>query len=131
MPPVGIDTNIFIRVFVNDGGRQHKQAVALVRTHGQVFIGTVVMVEAVWALRSLFKFSKEQLVQFVNTVLEADAFVLDQRGVIEAALFAYASGSAGFPDYVILEAATAKGVARTFTFDRDLARAPGAVLLKG
>ena len=119
----------FLRVFINDDGLQHKQAVALVHSHGQVFIGTVVMVEAVWALRSLFKFSKEQLVRFLNTVLEAESFVLEHRDVIEAAMFAYASGNAGFADYVILETARTRGIARTFTFDRDLARAEGAALL--
>ena len=130
MPAVGIDTNVFLRVFIDDDGAQHRQAVDLVKAHGQVFVGTVVMVEAVWALRSLFGFSRAQLVKFVNTVLEADAFVLEQREVIEGALFAYAAGKAGFSDQVILEAARVKGVAETYTFDRDLARTPGAVLLK-
>ena len=130
MAAVGIDTNIFLRVFIDDDGAQHRQAVALVEAHGQVFVGTVVMVEAVWALRSLFGFSRAQLVKFVNTVLEADAFVLEQREVIQSALFAFAAGKAGFSDQVILEAARAKGVAATYTFDRELARTPGAVLLR-
>ena len=130
MPAIGIDTNIFLRIFINDDGQQHRQAVALVREHGQVFIGTVVLIEAAWALRSLFGFSKEKLIQFLNTVLETEAFALENREVVERAMFAYASGKAGFADQVILESAKAKGIAQTFTFDRNLARTSGAVLLE-
>lgn len=130
MPAAGIDTNVFLRVFIDDDGPQHRQAVELVAEQGQVFIGMVVIVEAVWALRSLFKFSKERLIQFLNTVLEADSFVLDQRDVIESAIFAYAQGSADFPDYVILETARNRGAEQLFTFDRGLAKAEGAQLLK-
>jgi len=130
MPAVGIDTNIFLRVFIDDDGQQHRLAVELVRTKGQVFVGTVVMVEAVWALRSLFKFSKEKLVQFVNTVLEAEAFILENRPVIEAALFSFSSGKAGFADCVIVESARQRGMGPVHTFDRDLALTEGAVLVK-
>ena len=45
-------------------------------------------------------------------------------------MFAYAAGRAGFPDHVILEAARNRGIAKVFTFDQDLARSEGAVLLK-
>jgi predicted nucleic-acid-binding protein len=130
MVAAGIDTNVFLRVFIDDDGPQYKQAVERVKAHGQVFIGTVVMVEAIWALRSLFRFPKEKLVQFLNTVLDADAFVLENREVVEAAMFGYASGKAGFPDYVILESARQRGVDQVFTFDRDLGRAEGCVLIK-
>ena len=129
MPGAGIDTNVFLRIFIDDHGVQHQQAVDLVRTHGRVFVGTVVMVETVWALKSLFKFSRERMVQFVNAVLEAESFVLENREVIESALFAYASGKAGFPDCVILESARRQGFDKMFTFDRDLARAEGACML--
>jgi len=131
MPVVGIDTNVFLRVFIDDEGSQHRAAVDLVQKHGQVFIGTVVMVETVWALRSLFKFPKERLVQFVNAVLAADSFILENRQVVEKALFSFASGKAGFADYVILEAANSKGIGLVYTFDRNLAMADGAALVKG
>jgi predicted nucleic-acid-binding protein len=130
MPAAGIDTNVFLRVFIDDDGPQHAGAVALVRTQGQVFVGTVVIVEAVWALRSLFKFPKEKLVNFINTVLEADAFVLENREVLERAMFAFAVGKAGFADYVIVETARHRGIGQVFTFDRALARAEGAAMLK-
>jgi len=61
--------------------------------------------------------------------IDTNAFVLERREVVEAAMSAYAAGKAGFSDHVILEAARAKGAAQTFTFDRALARAPGAALM--
>lgn len=127
MPPVGIDTNLFLRIFIDDHQPQHATAVELVRTHGQVFVGTVVMVEAVLALKSLYKFPKEKLVRFISTVLETDVFVHESRDVLERALFAYSGGSAGFADYVILESALTKGIRTFHTFDKKLARSPGVV----
>lgn len=128
---VGIDSNVFLRVFINDGGPQHRMAVDLVRANGQVWIGKVVLVETVWVLRKLFKYTKDQVLTFVNTVLEADAFVLEDREVIEAALFAFATGGAGYADCVILESARRQGAVPVFTFDLDLAKVEGAALLKG
>jgi len=129
MLAIAIDTNIFVRVFVDDNARQHAQAVKLVETHGQVFIGTVVMVEAVWTLKKVFKLQKSNLVQFVNAVLEGDSFILEQREIIEAAMFAYADGNADFSDYVILESSRNKGVGRFYTFDKEISRTEGVVLL--
>lgn len=74
MPDAAIDTNVFLRVFIRDDGPQHLQAVEVVRSCGRVFVGVVVLVETVWALRKLFGFRRDRLVHFLNAVLETDAF---------------------------------------------------------
>jgi predicted nucleic-acid-binding protein len=125
MPATGVDTNVFLRIFIQDDGPQHRAAVDLVRSLGQVFVGTVVLVETVWALRKIFKFPRAKLVHFLNTVLETDAFIFENREVIEAAMFGFSSGDADFADHVILESARRSGAERLFTFDLDFSRVPG------
>lgn len=126
MPVAGVDTNVFLRIFIEDGGPQHGQAVALVGSCGQVFVGMVVLVEAVWVLRKLFGFSREKLIEFLNKVLETNAFILENREVVEAALFGFATGPADFADHVILESARRGGAERVYTFDQTFSRVPGA-----
>jgi len=130
MPAAGVDTNVFLRVFIQDDGPQHRAAVALVGSLGQVFVGTVVLVETVWALRKLFKFPRAKLVHFLDTVLATDAFILENREVVEAARFGFSSGHGDFADHIILESARRNGSYRTYTFDLDFSRVPGAVRLK-
>jgi predicted nucleic-acid-binding protein len=130
MPAAGVDTNVFLRIFIQDDGPQHRAAVDLVRSLGQVFVGVVVLVETVWALRKLYKFPRGKLVHFLNTVLATDAFIIENREVIEAAMFGFSSGNGDFADHVILESARRNGVERMHTFDLDFSRVPGAVRLK-
>ena len=131
MPPAGVDTNVLLRIFVDDDGVQHRQALELVKGLGEILVPTVVIIETVWVLRNLFKFPKDRLVQFLNAVLEGGTFVLENREVIELAKFAFAEGKAGFADYVILESARKLGAKEVFTFDREFARTEGVVLVKG
>jgi len=101
-----------------------------VRSLGQVFVGGVVLVETVWALRKLYKFPRSKLVHFLNTVLATDAFVFENREVVEAALFGFSSGHGDFADHIILESARRHGAGQMYTFDLDFSRMPGAVRLK-
>ena len=130
MPAAGVDTNVFLRIFIEDDGRQHQEAVELVRSLGQVFVGTVVVVEAVGALRKIFRFPRAKLAQFLHAVLETDAFIIEGREVVEAAMFGFSSGTADFADHVILETARRNGADRVYTFDLDFSRVQGAVRLK-
>jgi predicted nucleic-acid-binding protein len=130
MLAAGIDTNVFLRIFIQDDGRQHREAVELVRSLGQVFVGTVVLVEAVWALRKIFKFPRAKLVHFLDIVLATDAFILENREVVEAAMLGFSTGNADFADHVILESARRNGAGRVYTFDLDFSRIPGAVRMK-
>jgi predicted nucleic-acid-binding protein len=130
MPAAGVDTNVFLRIFIQDDGPQHRAAVELVRSLGQVFVGTVVLVETVWALRKLYKFPRSKLVNFLNTILATDAFIIENREIVEAAMFGYSSGYGDFADHIILESARRNGADQMYTFDLDFSRVPGAVRLK-
>jgi predicted nucleic-acid-binding protein len=50
MPAAGVDTNLFLRIIIQDNESQHRAAVDLVRSLGQVFVGVVVLVGTLWAL---------------------------------------------------------------------------------
>jgi len=129
MPVAGVDTNVFLRIFIQDDGPQHRAAVALVRSLGQVFVGTVVLVESVWALRKVYKFPRVKLVRFLDSVLETDVFVIENREVIEAAMFGFSTGNGDFADHIVLESARRNGAERIYTFDLDFSRVPGTARL--
>jgi len=126
MPAVAVDTNVFLRIFLQDDGPQHRAAVELAESSGQVFVGVVVLVETVWALRKIYRLARPKVVHFLTQVLETNAFIIENRSVIEAATFAFATGKADFADHVILESARRNGVERIYTFDLDFSRVPGA-----
>lgn len=130
MPGGAVDTNVFLRIFIQDDGPKHREAVDLVRACGQVFVGVVVLVETVWALRKIYGFPREKLAKFLTTVLETDAFLVENRSSVEAAAAAFAIGPGDFADHVILESARRHGADPVYTFDLDFSRVPGAVRLK-
>ena len=55
-----VDTNVLVRVLVNDDPGQGRRALALMRTH-PVWVAKTVLLETEWVLRSLYQFDRQQI----------------------------------------------------------------------
>lgn len=130
---IGIDTNVLIRVFVDDDADHFRAVQALIRDRGnEVFaITPLVVAEFVVVMHRHFGRPLAAVVEMVERILEAPEFVVADAAEVTEALAVYRAGGVDFSDCLIVAAARAAGADAVFTFDRDAARRiPGARLIE-
>ena len=123
---LAVDTNVLVRVLVDDPGAPAQVAVArkAVTAASRVFIPDVVLVETVWALKQPYGFSKDEILGCFVRLLENERFVWDNWEAVSDALAIFVSYNVDFADCLILAKAKRAG-AELLTFDRKLGRVKG------
>lgn len=126
---IGIDSNVLVRLFVEDDAHQADQVhrlLARARNQGEhVWVPLMVLCETIWVLRSGYQAPKDRIVEAVEQLLGADVFELEEEDAVQAALDLYRGGRADFSDYLIGQLNSARGCRTTLTFDRSLRGTPG------
>jgi predicted nucleic-acid-binding protein len=122
------DTNILIRLIVRDDARQAAAAAALLEQG--IWISTVVVMENVWVLESVYKFDRSDISTAMRMLLDLETGVTEDNDAVRSAIAAYErSARIGFEDCLILETARRAGQLPLATFDRALARLDGVELI--
>jgi len=126
---IGLDTNVLVRLWVQDDPRQADAARALVVEHGQrpgsLRVSDAALLEGVWTLKSVYGYSRSQIAAAVTGLLEEPAYALFDRNRIRAALEQYRASRADFGDCLIAADNAAAGCDFTATFDRIAAGLAG------
>ncbi len=127
---IAIDTNVLVRLLVNDDPVQH--AVAK-RFFGQQisaaapgFLSLLVVVETHWVLSRAYGFSANAVRSAILAVLDSEQVVVERPGLVRLAL---ADPGVDFADQLIHLIGKDAGCTATVTFDRRFARQPGVTLL--
>ena len=126
-----IDTNVLIRLFVNDDSEQHhtvKNFFANLKDTEQVYVSLVVVTELVWVLESGYAQSKDVIVQILGALLETAQLSFQNSIALADALSLYKNG-ADFADSLITAQAADAGCLETLTFDKKAAKKAGMTLL--
>lgn len=128
---IAIDTNILVRLLVNDPGQpeQVETARQYVKKEGAVFIPQIVQVETVWVLESAYKLSRKQISPVLQHLYSNAAFTLQNRSSFQLAMKPYMEGNADFSDYLIL-AESQQEKLKLLTFDKKLGKQAGVILAK-
>jgi predicted nucleic-acid-binding protein len=117
---IGLDTNVLLRLFVEDDAAQSDRArrhVGAMTVDEPCVINSVVFAEFAWALAKKMKQKRTEVARLLEAVLSADDLHIPDRRAAERALAAYRSGKADFPDYFLAEINLELGCASTATFD--------------
>ena len=129
----GIDTNILLRLWLNDDPAQNKRIDSLLAEHGStpgsLLVTDVVLAEAVWTLRSAFDQDKAGQLIAVRSLLHETAFAFDDREAVIQAVEMFERGNCGFPDCLIVAKNARQGCDFTATFDRGMRKLPGVRIL--
>ena len=113
---VSIDTNIAVRLLVNDDPDQTSRAVALFKAN-QVFIAKTVALETEWILRGVYKIDKEH----VNSALTALFSLVNVQVEDSVALFSALTHHARGMDFAdALHLASSQRADTFATFDEKL-----------
>ncbi|GEO15783.1 type II toxin-antitoxin system VapC family toxin [Microvirga aerophila] len=116
---LAIDTNVIVRYLTADHPVQAPQARALIDGH-EVFVGTTVLLETEWVLRSAYGYSPVQVGEALRGFAGLPRVTLEDPALAATALDWMGQGM-DFAD--ALHLAKAEGCTAFVTFDRPLARA--------
>ena len=130
---IGIDTNILLRLWLNDDSAQNTRIDALLETHGglpgSLLVTDVILAEAIWTLKAAFEQDKRAQLIAVRSLLEETAFAFEDREAVAAALSLFGAGSCGFADCLVVAKHARQGCDFTATFDRGMRKLPGVKVL--
>jgi len=114
-----VDTNVVVRLLVNDDVRQGAVARRLFESE-EIWIGVTVLLEAAWVLDSVYELSTDETVKALRGLLGLPNVRVEDSGAVAAALDAAGKGLE-LPD--ALHLLRAPRDAEFVTFDRALAKA--------
>jgi len=130
---IGIDTNILLRLWLNDAPAQNKRIDALLAEHGgtpgSLLVTDVVLAEAVWTLRSAFDQDKAQQLLAIRSLLNETAFAFEDRDAVNQAAEMFERGNCGFSDCLVVAKHARHGCNFTATFDRGMRKLPRVKVL--
>jgi predicted nucleic-acid-binding protein len=122
-----VDTNVLVRLLVADDPAQTKRATVFLEARRPVWISIVVLVETVWVLMTVYRWSRAQILAMLHTATNSQEFAFQAVESVRRAADVYASGKADFSDCLALELARAEGHLPFATFDKATAKLPDAV----
>lgn len=130
---IAIDTNLLVRLMVEDDAAQGAAVKALLRTTAEAgracFVSDLVLCELEWVLRSCYKASRSRVLSAIQELLDQSLFVFEDRNRLRQVAQSYHLGKAELSDYLIGAKSQASGAAPTYTFDRKLKNQDGFVML--
>lgn len=125
MRKIIIDTNGFLRLFLNDiPGQANKIESLLVQAKKgtvHIYIPQIIVFEIYFALTKYYKTTKEDGIDKLKSLVSADYIEVESKDIFISALTLYSSASVSFVDCFLL-AKTQAEQAELFTFDRKLKR---------
>lgn len=130
---IGLDTNILLRLWLNDDPAQNRRFDALLAEHGStpgsLLVTDVVLAEALWTLRSAFDQDKAALLTALRSLLSETAFALEDREAVANATTLFEQSACGFSDCLTAAKHARLGCGFTATFDRSMRKLPKVKLL--
>lgn len=121
---IGIDTNVLLRLLLNDSPAQNKRIDNLLAEYGQseasVHIADVVLAETLWVLRTAYRQPKAALQEALSALLAEPAFHFENRSAVTQALEEFGQAQAGFSDCLIAARNLQSGCEFTATFDKQM-----------
>ena len=129
---IAIDTNVLVRLFINDDKAQAHKARALFDTcadnDGLLWIADIVLVELVWALDRSYDRPRDEICTALRALAGNATVCLESGACVEQAIALYAQGPAGFADCLLaVKAAVTSETLRTF--EKKMRGLPGVKLL--
>lgn len=131
---IGIDTNILVRILVQDDPNQTQLALKYIHTHckiEKVVINPIVLCELISVLESNnYSYSKHEIINVIEHVLIAKQFYILYKDSVRLALSLYKNSSLDFSDALSGYLNYEKGCSINITFDKKAAKTPLYKLLE-
>ncbi len=130
---IGLDTNILLRMWLNDDPAQNKRIDVLLAEHGgapgSLLVSDVVLAEAVWTLKAAFEQDKAAQLLAVRSLLTEAAFGFEDREAVVQAAEMFERSGCGFSDCLIVAKQARLGCEFTATFDKGMRKLASAKVI--
>jgi predicted nucleic-acid-binding protein len=131
---IGLDTNILVRLFVDDNAAQAAAARRFVTRRctndNPGFVNRITLCEMVWVLTRVHGYNRDQTVSVIEELLASRDVTVEDSDAVRAALDLFATRGIDFADALIAVINLAHGCEVTATFDRKAARLDGFVRVR-
>ncbi|WP_373740574.1 type II toxin-antitoxin system VapC family toxin [Neisseria sp.] len=121
MSSISIDTNVLVRLFVNDDEAQQNAAVELLEQAESVVIPTTVLIETVCVLNRSYKIPLADIFALLRDFISSVPKLVVQENEIEAG-FAVMARNGDFADGVNAFCGAMLGAEQFVTFDKQAAK---------
>ena len=132
---IGLDTNVVVRLLVQDDLAQVRRARKAIRQHCSEddpgLINSIVLVEVIWVLGSVYRYSREEIVKAVEALLQIKEIEILHRTEVWEALRKFQDSKIGFADCYLAAINRESGCLSTLTFDKKAASLDLFQLLEG
>ena len=117
---IGIDTNVLVRYLTKDEEIQTAKVIKLIDEYANesIFINNIVICELVWVLERGYKYSKDQVVIVLKSILTTVGFCFEDHQILWMSVMEYAQSTVGFADILIGQFNAQNNCSQTFTFDK-------------
>ncbi len=122
---IAVDTNVVVRLLVNDHTAQAARARALLAAGHEVFVSPTVLLETEWVLRAAYRYTAAQIAPFLRALLGLPGVQTQAPERVVMALDAYERGL-DFAD--ALHVLLAEDATAFYSFDADLRKRAGRLL---
>jgi predicted nucleic acid-binding protein len=124
-----IDANVIIRFLTHDEPAQAARCDALFQRvsakRETVELSEIVVADVVWTLHSHYRLPKEQIREFVSTLLIQPTVQLPDKARILEALSLFANENVDFSDALMATHLKSHGIEEIYSYDRDFDRIAG------
>ncbi|WEZ82596.1 type II toxin-antitoxin system VapC family toxin [Rhizobium sp. 32-5/1] len=133
MKTFGLDTNVVLRLILDDHPAQHSAALRFGAGLGKdynAFLSLIALLELDWALRSQYGFQRKDVAAIIGKLLRTRGLFVENHTVVLKALRLIAAQNVDFADALIACRSQEEGCDAIKTFDQKAAkRIPGMELL--
>lgn len=120
-----VDTNVLVRLLVQDDEAQYRSALAFfdrLSAGSPARVDAIVLCELVWVLRSSYGYEREDVAEVIERILATERLEVDESESAWLALEDFRASHADFADCLIGRRAQRAGCKTTVTFDGRLKR---------
>ena len=119
-----LDTNVIVRLLVNDDKAQALRAKSILEKaeveSERYFLPLLVILETVWVLSAVYQLSRSQILDALEMLTQMPVLKLERHEAVLELVRIGRSGNADLPDVLIGLSAKNQGCETTLTFEKNL-----------
>lgn len=130
---IAIDTNVVLRIILNDDADQHdiakRELAKAGRAGEEILVNDIVLVETIWTLVRTYQIDKPIVIGALQAFMQTSGIRFESDANVAHAIELFEHSTAGFADCLTVAKNTALGCTSTLTFDQGMRKLPGVKLL--
>ena len=120
---IGFDTNALVRMLIEDNKSQARAVQEVVlfaqKNSLQIIILSEVLIETVWVLETVYQCTRNEVFQFLESLISTSTFRFPDSPIIRKAIQQY-KREGDFADLIIVGQARKQQAKKFFSFDKKL-----------